>query len=553
MQMNRKNSDHNRLMEGEGVHTVGLLASKLGYLFRQTREYDKGIDGELELTQSFNINSLVSPVIKLQIKARSEFRLTSKNQIAITITKQNLDYWKRAGHPVLLMAYSNDVVYWMRVDNATSRTIKISLNQIFDENSLYDFIQIISQYYIDLARTTPLESVSDILADIGSTVGTMLTTNTKKIKEANEHASRANYKDASRIYEALAVIYEESSPILYNWSVALLGLHQLEKAIEVANEVQKKAPNKWQVYILLGACYIGLGQYDRAESFLATSLQFTSSLPLAWNMLGSLHYWQGLNEKAIKEFRQAITYAPKNPAAYYHIALCSTALGKYEDALDCYDFCIAIEPNLYDAYNNKALLLKHLWRLEEALEHFQKAISIEPENHMALYNYAYLLKDLGLNEQSILYYQRALEASPNSNQIHNDLGLLYCRVENTSKAEYHFQIWYNNEQGINPEKLPTVAIFDVGYAVVYMISLQILEDAVQIISVDDWSELALLSSPFFQWYAKHAHAFNMPLNEEVAREPFLHHEPSKVSEIVFDAPFFLNIDSLINHEHEADK
>lgn len=552
IQVNRKNSDHNRLVEGEGVHTVGLLASKLGYLFRPTSVHDKGIDGEFELTQSIGINSLVSPIIKLQIKARSEFRLTSKNQIAITVTKQNLDYWKKAGHPVLLMAYSNDIVWWTRVDNASSRTIKIDLNQIFGENSLYDFIQIISQYYIDLARTTPLESVSDILVDIGSTVGSILTTNTKKINEANELMLQSRYKEAERIYEALAIIYEESSSIWYNWGVALLGLHQLNKAVEVANEVRKKVPDKWQAYNLLGACSIGLEKYDQAELFLTKSLELMPSSAITWNMLGLLHYWQGVNEKASVEFQQAMIHKPNDAAAYYHLALCSTALGKYEDALNYYDSCISIDSDCYDAFNNKALLLKHLWRLAEALEYFEKAISIDPQNHMALYNYAYLLKDLGFNEEAILYYKRILEAIPGGKEIHRDLGSLYCRIGEWAKAEYHFCIWGNSEE-MDTKESSLVGLIDIGFSVVYLLKLSVSESSVQVISVDDISDAALLNNSFFQWYVMHAHEFNRPLDENIAREHFLQHDPSQASKIVFDAPLFIEMNNKGFQENKADE
>lgn len=128
-------NDHNRLVEQSGVYHVGSLAARLGYLFRQIKEHDKGVDAEIELTQSIGVES---PIIGVQIKARSDFRKNVDNTVSITVSEQNLRYWKSFGRPVVLIMYSDKEadVYWTRVDNASSQTIKISLDQKLDESTV---------------------------------------------------------------------------------------------------------------------------------------------------------------------------------------------------------------------------------------------------------------------------------------------------------------------------------------------------------------------------------------------------------------------------------
>ena len=87
----------------------------------------------------------------------------------------------------------------------------------------------------------------------------------------------------------------------------------------------------------------------------------------------------------------------------------------------------------------------------------------------------------------------------------------------------------------------------------YLIKLSISESSVQVISVDDISEVALLNNSFFQWYVMHAHLLNAPLDTDIARDHFLCHNPAQVSKIAFDAPLFLNINDKSVQENKADE
>jgi len=165
--------DHNRLIEQAGVGFFEHLASKLGYLYRPTGQHDKGVDAEIELTQSANA---LSNKIGIQIKSRSEFRKTKKNEISVIVKEQNLQYWKSYGRPVIFVAYSvgEENLYWTRVDNASSRTIKISLDKKFDSSTQQEFLKILSRYYADVAQNIDLKDVSVILGEIGSKINEVI-------------------------------------------------------------------------------------------------------------------------------------------------------------------------------------------------------------------------------------------------------------------------------------------------------------------------------------------------------------------------------------------
>jgi tetratricopeptide (TPR) repeat protein len=520
-------NDHNRLVEGEGVHAVGLMASKLGILFRQINAHDKGIDAELELTQPRSRN-VGGCFIGLQIKSRSKFRLTADKYISITVKDQTLKYWKNYGRPVLLMAYSRDDIFWVRVDNASSRTIKISLEQKFNELSLPLLQQIVSQYYTDMALIVPTENVSDILADLGQTVGIILEENASAIKEANDFLVARAFNEAVKIYEAFSVIYRQSPKIMHNLGVSLLGARRFEEALKISNRLIEKAPSNVLAYHLSAGCLISLQRYDEAERRLLQALKFAPNSARILDLLGLLLYWQNRNEEALRYFFQIFENHLETAEICFNTALCLTALGLYPQALLLYDVCLLLNPDIYDTYNNKALLLQHLFRFQEALEFYEKAIHLEPQNLMALCNCAYLLKDLGRNAEAIQRYNEALLISPNNESVHFNLGALFCRVNQWETAAYHLNEGYGylqiQENRQNFKDCPKSAgIIDIGFDVLYIIELEIREDSIRITSVDDGSEYALLKDPVIKAYSEQAYLINKPLKDEVIREAFNPH------------------------------
>lgn len=79
-----------------------------------------------------------------------------------------------------------------------------------------------------------------------------------------------------------------------------------------------------------------------------------------------------------------------------------------------------------------------MWRIGDALDSYEQAIQIDSKKPYALYKSAFLLKDLGYNERAIQRYQLLLEECPSISNLHLDLGMLYCRLDNLQAAAYHF-------------------------------------------------------------------------------------------------------------------
>lgn len=509
-------SDHSRIVEQKGVYYVGYLAGELGYLFRQIKEHDKGVDAEIELIKEIGLQS---PILGVQVKARSKFRITTDNEISVTVTEQNLTYWKSFGRPVILAAYSDDrhEVYWTRVDNASSRTIRISLEQKFDTSTLQAFPRIISQYYANFSKNIEIKTVSEILTEFGSTIGEVLSPIEQKLEKAETLLSHGKFKEAATIYRALVTIYEDAPLIWHNLGICLLSLNEYKQAYDIAIKLFEKYPDNLEACNLLGSSLAGVEQYEQAEKILLTALKkkpFSVASSMLWNSLGLLHYWQGRNAEAIEEFSVAATYDPNDHNVFFNLALCSIATSEYTKALEYFDKCIANNPHNSEGLLSKGLLLSYLWRLWEALDYYDRAIQLNPRDYRALYNSADLLKDLGKDERAIQRFHMALDEIPESSLLHYNLGLLYCRKKDRPQAAYHF--YKSNKIQEN------TFLFDFGYEVAYFVIAERTGNSICVKEIQSIPQFALFygdNNPMRK-YLKKAHSINQPILPKDPRQRF---------------------------------
>jgi tetratricopeptide (TPR) repeat protein len=146
----------------------------------------------------------------------------------------------------------------------------------------------------------------------------------------------------------------------------------------------------------------------------------------------------------------------------------------------------------YVAYNNKGIILKAMGRLDAAIEAFENATSLNAGDVCAVCNLAFLLKDIDENENALNYYNSAAEIAFSSEQIHLNIGLLLCRLNNYQEASLHFMKAKNLIQ--TDQSKSKVSILDIGYKVSYLITVGFEVDIVNVISVEKVFELSLLKN-----------------------------------------------------------
>jgi tetratricopeptide (TPR) repeat protein len=505
---------------------LGLVlsqAGKLKYKYRPIDRFDQGVDGELQIEQVDNANAL-GALIGVQIKGRSDCRINKDNTVSITVEEKNLLYWKRFGRPVILIVCLNPLsatspqLYWSRVDNVSTRTIRVSLDQKFDESTRPIFLQMISEYYsfnmshTPISLNVPLKNISEVLAGFVSTVGEVIEPVEKKLIEADTYMSQGNYKESAQLYEALSTIFDNVFLFWYNWTGCLIEQRRFNDTLGVAYKIFNKWPEKWEAHFLLGSCLGLVGKLEEARESLEKALKLMPTESIIWSNLGLTCYWQEDYEAAYVALLLASSYDKNNYIARFNLALCLTLMERYEEALYFYDESIKVNTILYDGYNNKGMLLKCLGRIWEALDTFDLAIEVVPSNPLAFRNSAFLLKDLGYNERAIQRYHMAEERGQGNMELYSSLGLLYCREGNWDAARFYFHKYYDHlKNNTNCDCVNKKHIFfDWGYEVMYIVEVDFSEDKVNVVSVECHPEYAVFNIPEMRFLLAYAHVLNIP-------------------------------------------
>jgi len=102
-----------------GRTSVQLAVEKIGYIFREQKERDHGIDAHVEIVKD---GKATGQLIALQIKSGdSWFKEKNDKRVIFRDDNDHLDYWLNHSLPVLVVLYnpSEEVAYWQIVNDDT--------------------------------------------------------------------------------------------------------------------------------------------------------------------------------------------------------------------------------------------------------------------------------------------------------------------------------------------------------------------------------------------------------------------------------------------------
>lgn len=123
--------------ERKGIAHIATLCGRMGHIWRETSSSDVGFDGEIELVIGGHATGLI---IKVQSRAGSSYiRNEKQDRFDYYADANELEYWKGATNPVILVLYSpkSKNAYWIDIkkyietnpDTISSRPHKIIFNK----------------------------------------------------------------------------------------------------------------------------------------------------------------------------------------------------------------------------------------------------------------------------------------------------------------------------------------------------------------------------------------------------------------------------------------
>ena len=158
----------------------------------------------------------------------------------------------------------------------------------------------------------------------------------------------------------------------------------LKQAAKLFDQCHKKLSQPNHMH----ACaetYFKVGRYSDAQVILKKLLRQVNITPQIMSLSGDINKATGKLDAAVKDYRQAVTMAPKTPELHYNLALALFANSNIIEARVALERALKIRPDYVKALVLLGRCLAATEQFDDAEQAFTKAITIEPNNYLPHY------------------------------------------------------------------------------------------------------------------------------------------------------------------------
>lgn len=185
------------------------------------------------------------------------------------------------------------------------------------------------------------------------------------------------WHDAVALWQRATDYSPNSWSTHYNLGLAYLGLKQYDLAQTELLEARRLEGNRANIYNNLALAQAGLGHADDAIANLKSALALDPQLLEAHNNLGALLFDKGDYVAAKLEFARVLERDPSSSSARFNMARTLAASGDHVAAIRDYEALLAKEPNDVAARYQLGLSYAAAGRKSEALTELSRALQLD--------------------------------------------------------------------------------------------------------------------------------------------------------------------------------
>ena len=238
------------------------------------------------------------------------------------------------------------------------------------------------------------------------------------LARAKKNANQGEVEEARKLYAKVL----ELSPSNQEAQDGLLEFQPKDQSVPPKSEIQS------------AITLFSNGQIQEALDIVETLIKDYPEVPLLFNISGACYAGLGQFDRAVMLYEQALTIEPEYAEAHYNLASTLQELGQLDAAVKSYDKSLAIKPNYADAHNNLGNVLKDLKQLEAAVKSYKTAIAIKPDYLEAHYSLGTTLQELGQLDDAVKSYKEVLGIEPDFAEMHNNLGVIFKELNQKDAA-----------------------------------------------------------------------------------------------------------------------
>jgi tetratricopeptide (TPR) repeat protein len=201
--------------------------------------------------------------------------------------------------------------------------------------------------------------------------------------------------------------------------------------LEILNSTGRD--NQAEIKILIAKCYLGTGDFSKAETAIKDALEIEPEKAEYWDLMADCLLEQGDWQGAIIALGSSIKAAPKQAETFYRLGMIHAYHGELFEALRCLHGCCQLRPRHAPYWELKAEIHLQLGQIKQASRSYEKAmrVAIQPELAVRL---AYCYIHLGKIKKGIKYYELVLKHEPDHYDALCNLAAVYQNQDRTIEA-----------------------------------------------------------------------------------------------------------------------
>jgi GT2 family glycosyltransferase/2-polyprenyl-3-methyl-5-hydroxy-6-metoxy-1,4-benzoquinol methylase len=169
-----------------------------------------------------------------------------------------------------------------------------------------------------------------------------------RLLRAFEAADECHHKgETDRAVEALinAITYAPDEPEIYRRLAGMLiNAKNVKGAYEALHSMPEQRQDELQSLVLLGICYEGLSDYEKAEQCAARALSLNPDFAPALNLKGMVACGANNPDKAVDLFNKAIAADPGYGEPHTNLGVLKWAAGEKDEALELLERGFILDP-----------------------------------------------------------------------------------------------------------------------------------------------------------------------------------------------------------------
>jgi arylsulfatase A-like enzyme/Flp pilus assembly protein TadD len=208
----------------------------------------------------------------------------------------------------------------------------------------------------------------------------------------------------------------------------------VEGAVKLLQSVVAEDPNIMDAHLTLGNWLVRLKRGEEAIESFRRAVALKPDDDIALGNLARLYLSRGRKsdaEDAIRVFETALSRNPKNPQAWFQLAVLSMDMGDAERAGHSFVRAAEENPKMGAAWIGRGALAFAASRLAEAEQMIRKGLELEPEARGGRYNLARVLEARGRFDEAESLYRSELSTYADHGKARFNLAQLERQRGNT--------------------------------------------------------------------------------------------------------------------------